>query len=265
LRLESGQAAGLRPMLRCVRRCSNRPSRASTRAALSPAPRPTPIATFAYGSFDDSRTCSGLQLPRCRRRLQLQLERDIKARTARPWRSPRARRVLRRRRALVTRVARIPTTRHCEAARRSQAAASPPPPPPPSAAPALRARSVRDPRPSMSACHGRGWGELLRRHHGVTRKQYDEFFGDQPDDASLPRPARGTPASARSAARTDDRPVTYVDWCDAYGFCAWSGQAPLRQDRRWSGRSCRPARREPVVQRVAQSAGLRKYPYATRW
>ncbi len=68
----------------------------------------------------------------------------------------------------------------------------------------------------------------------VTNDEYAAFLATRPGGQSLPdacngdnpdfRPKQGWPAppSAGSA------PVTWVDWCDAYAFCAWAGESLCR-------------------------------------
>jgi len=64
----------------------------------------------------------------------------------------------------------------------------------------------------------------------VTNAQYEEFVNAKNGDASGQISACSTnasyvPSSAWPAATDEfNWPVAYVDWCDAYAYCAWAGK-----------------------------------------
>ena len=60
----------------------------------------------------------------------------------------------------------------------------------------------------------------------VTLAEYDAFLDANPPTSLVPKACGWKPSFALpgwAQARAKDRPVTGVDWCDAYAYCKWSG------------------------------------------
>ncbi|HEY2514132.1 MAG TPA: SUMF1/EgtB/PvdO family nonheme iron enzyme [Polyangiaceae bacterium] len=63
----------------------------------------------------------------------------------------------------------------------------------------------------------------------VTNAQYALFLAANPATSLAPSPAcqyktSFTPSSGWPATSKGTYPVVYVDWCDAYAYCAWTGK-----------------------------------------
>lgn len=59
----------------------------------------------------------------------------------------------------------------------------------------------------------------------VTRGAYQEFLSAAPDvGKQIPECAWNTTFLPGGSLQGNDLPVTYVNWCDAYAFCAWAGK-----------------------------------------
>jgi formylglycine-generating enzyme required for sulfatase activity len=60
----------------------------------------------------------------------------------------------------------------------------------------------------------------------VTNAQYQAFLDTNPTQAGYPHPRCGfnTSFAPAVALGASNLPVIYVDWCDAYSFCKWSGK-----------------------------------------
>ena len=58
----------------------------------------------------------------------------------------------------------------------------------------------------------------------VTEAKWQAFLAADAGKAMLPPPCAYKTAFAAGSARDGGLPVSNVDWCDAYGYCAWSGK-----------------------------------------
>jgi hypothetical protein len=80
--------------------------------------------------------------------------------------------------------------------------------------------------PSMVVAPAIGGGAYCIDAYEVTKSEYNVFVQANPNLANLPaacagniyQPSGGWPFTEGRA------PVTYVDWCDAYSYCAYSGK-----------------------------------------
>jgi formylglycine-generating enzyme required for sulfatase activity len=101
----------------------------------------------------------------------------------------------------------------------------------------------------------------------VTNGDYAAFLASSPTTAGLPAacssktsflPTNAWPPGAANAKR----PVVWVDWCDAYAFCAWAGK---RLCGRIGGGSADPAKHDDPTENQSYFAcsggGAHAYPY----
>lgn len=62
----------------------------------------------------------------------------------------------------------------------------------------------------------------------VTNAQYAAFLASQPDASLFPPSCTGWKTTFKQSQPpplgSDDYPAVWLDWCDAYAFCAWAGK-----------------------------------------